>query len=94
MLVVVMVAMMKGVKVSKYNVLICEFLKEKGNGRVLVDCGGSLRCSILGGNSVHLAQNNGWLGIVVNGCITSYEGQRVSNRGKLFIDYDGWTSNQ
>ena len=52
------------------NVLIREFLEEKGNGRVLVvDGGGSLRCAILGGNPVVQAQNNGWAGIVVNGCI-------------------------
>ncbi|XVF41509.1 hypothetical protein PTKIN_Ptkin01aG0285300 [Pterospermum kingtungense] len=28
-----------------------------------------LRCAILGGNPVVQAQNNGWAGIVVNGCI-------------------------
>nr|CAB3465755.1 unnamed protein product [Digitaria exilis] len=52
------------------NVLIREFLEEKGHGRVLVvDGGGSMRCAILGGNPVQQAQNNGWAGIVVNGCI-------------------------
>ncbi|KAF2286445.1 hypothetical protein GH714_016977 [Hevea brasiliensis] len=57
-------------KVFEDNVLIREFLEEKGNGRVLVvDGGGSLRCAILGGNPVVQAQNNGWQGIVVNGCI-------------------------
>ncbi|KAK7394662.1 hypothetical protein VNO78_15197 [Psophocarpus tetragonolobus] len=46
------------------------FLEEKGNGRVLVvDGGASLRCAILGGNPVVQAQNNGWAGIIVNGCI-------------------------
>lgn len=44
--------------------------KKTGNGRVLVvDGGGSLRCAILGGNPVVQAQNNGWAGIIVNGCI-------------------------
>ncbi|XP_021734377.1 putative 4-hydroxy-4-methyl-2-oxoglutarate aldolase 2 [Chenopodium quinoa] len=58
------------VKVFEDNVLIRDFLEEKGNGRVLVvDGGGSLRCAILGGNPVQQAQNNGWSGIVVNGCI-------------------------
>uniref|UniRef100_A0A0D9YEC2 4-hydroxy-4-methyl-2-oxoglutarate aldolase n=1 Tax=Oryza glumipatula TaxID=40148 RepID=A0A0D9YEC2_9ORYZ len=57
-------------KVYEDNVLIREFLEEKGHGRVLVvDGGGSLRCAILGGNPVQQAQNNGWAGIVVNGCI-------------------------
>ncbi|CBI17624.3 unnamed protein product, partial [Vitis vinifera] len=52
-------------KVFEDNVLIREFLEEKGNGRVLVvDGGGSMRCAILGGNPVVQAQNNGW----INGC--------------------------
>lgn len=57
-------------QVFEDNVLVREFLEEKGNGRVLVvDGGGSLRCAILGGNPVVQAQNNGWAGIVVNGCV-------------------------
>ncbi|CAN6451792.1 unnamed protein product [Victoria cruziana] len=57
-------------KVFEDNVLVRHFLEEKGNGRVLVvDGGGSMRCAILGGNPVVQAQNNGWAGIVVNGCI-------------------------
>lgn len=57
-------------KVYEDNVLVRAFLEEKGNGRVLVvDGGGSMRCAILGGNPVQQAQNNGWVGIVVNGCI-------------------------
>ncbi|KAL5211239.1 hypothetical protein ABZP36_022086 [Zizania latifolia] len=57
-------------KVFEDNVLVREFLEEKGHGRVLVvDGGGSMRCAILGGNPVQQAQNNGWAGIVVNGCI-------------------------
>ncbi|KAF8391829.1 hypothetical protein HHK36_022167 [Tetracentron sinense] len=61
-------------KVFEDNVLVREFLEEKGNGRVLVvDGGGSMRCAILGGNPVQQAQNNGWAGIVVNGCIRDVE---------------------
>uniref|UniRef100_A0ACD5VM74 Uncharacterized protein n=1 Tax=Avena sativa TaxID=4498 RepID=A0ACD5VM74_AVESA len=57
-------------KLFEDNVLLREFLEEKGQGRVLVvDGGGSLRCAVLGGNLAQLAQNNGWAGIVVNGCI-------------------------
>uniref|UniRef100_A0A1D1Y6A1 4-hydroxy-4-methyl-2-oxoglutarate aldolase n=1 Tax=Anthurium amnicola TaxID=1678845 RepID=A0A1D1Y6A1_9ARAE len=57
-------------KVFEDNVLVREFLEQKGNGRVLVvDGGASMRCAILGGNPVQQAQNNGWAGIVVNGCI-------------------------
>ncbi|KAL6626757.1 hypothetical protein ACP70R_030483 [Stipagrostis hirtigluma subsp. patula] len=57
-------------KLFEDNVLLREFLEEKGHGRVLVvDGGGSTRCAILGGNLAQLAQNNGWAGIVINGCI-------------------------
>ncbi|XP_057774376.1 putative 4-hydroxy-4-methyl-2-oxoglutarate aldolase 2 [Salvia miltiorrhiza] len=57
-------------KVFEDNVLVRELLEEKGDDRVLVvDGGGSLRCAILGGNPVVQAQNNGWAGIIVNGCI-------------------------
>nr|CAB3476261.1 unnamed protein product [Digitaria exilis] len=57
-------------KIFEDNVLLREFLEGKGHGRVLVvDAGGSMRCAVLGGNLAQLAQNNGWAGIVVNGCI-------------------------
>lgn len=57
-------------KVFEDNVLVREFLEETGDERVLVvDGGASLRCAVLGGNPVVQAQNNGWAGIIVNGCI-------------------------
>ncbi|CAN1355124.1 Putative 4-hydroxy-4-methyl-2-oxoglutarate aldolase 3 [Linum perenne] len=47
-----------------------EMLETKGEGRVLVvDGAGSMRCALVGGNLGQLAQNMGWAGIVVNGCI-------------------------
>eukprot|EP01018_Ginkgo_biloba_P002650 Gb_27200 [translate_table: standard] len=58
------------VKVFEDNVFVRDFLEEQGNGRVLVvDGGGSLRCALLGGNLAMMAQNNGWKGIIVNGCV-------------------------
>lgn len=57
-------------KVFEDNVLVREVLEEPGDGRVLViDGGGSMRCALVGGNLGQLAQNMGWAGIVVNGCI-------------------------
>ncbi len=57
-------------KVFEDNVLVREFLETRGEGRVLViDGGGSMRCALVGGNLGQLAQNMGWAGIVVNGCI-------------------------
>uniref|UniRef100_A0A5B7BYU5 4-hydroxy-4-methyl-2-oxoglutarate aldolase n=1 Tax=Davidia involucrata TaxID=16924 RepID=A0A5B7BYU5_DAVIN len=57
-------------KVFEDNVFVRELLETKGEGRVLViDGGGSMRCALVGGNLGQLAQNTGWAGIVVNGCI-------------------------
>ncbi|THU59219.1 hypothetical protein C4D60_Mb03t22660 [Musa balbisiana] len=57
-------------KVFEDNVLVREVLEAPGDGRVLVvDGGGSMRCALVGGNLGQLAQNMGWAGIVVNGCI-------------------------
>ncbi|KAL5981287.1 hypothetical protein ACLOJK_015342 [Asimina triloba] len=57
-------------KVFEDNVLVREVLETRGDGRVLViDGGGSMRCAIVGGNLGQLAQNMGWAGILVNGCI-------------------------
>ena len=52
------------------NSLVRTALEEPGRGRVLVvDGGGSLRCALLGGNLAQLAEKNGWVGVVVNGCV-------------------------
>ena len=58
------------VKVFEDNVLVREELTGPGRGRVLVvDGGGSRRCALVGGLLAQLAENNGWAGIVVNGCV-------------------------
>ncbi|MBI1424780.1 MAG: putative 4-hydroxy-4-methyl-2-oxoglutarate aldolase [Gammaproteobacteria bacterium] len=52
------------------NSLVREALSEPGHGKVLVvDGGGSLRCALLGDKLAALAVQNGWEGIVINGCI-------------------------
>ncbi|KAJ8765004.1 hypothetical protein K2173_010476 [Erythroxylum novogranatense] len=57
-------------KVFEDNVLVREVLETRGEGRVLViDGGGSMRCALVGGNLAQSAQNMGWAGILVNGCI-------------------------
>lgn len=57
-------------KVFEDNVLVRELFETRGEGRVLViDGGESKRCALVGGNLGQLAQNMGWAGIVVNGCI-------------------------
>lgn len=58
------------VKAFEDNTLVRAALEEAGHGRVLViDGGGSLRCAMVGDQLALLAQENGWAGIVVNGCI-------------------------
>lgn len=57
-------------KVFEDNVLVRAALETPGEGSVLVvDGGGSLRCALVGGNLGKLAEQNGWAGILVNGCV-------------------------
>jgi regulator of ribonuclease activity A len=50
--------------------LIYKMLEENGTGKVLlIDGGGSLRRALVNANIAELAVENGWEGIVVNGCI-------------------------
>jgi regulator of ribonuclease activity A len=58
------------VPVYEDNTLVRELLGSKGGGRVLVvDGGGSLRCALVGDRLGTLARENGWAGILVNGCV-------------------------
>ncbi|MDK3256513.1 ribonuclease E activity regulator RraA [Blastococcus capsensis] len=57
-------------KVFEDNTLVREAVGRPGEGRVLVvDGGGSRRCSLLGGNLGVAAATNGWAGVVVHGCV-------------------------
>lgn len=57
-------------RVYEDNSLVRQALELPGEGRVLiVDGGGSLRCALVGDQLAQLAMDNGWAGIVVNGCI-------------------------
>jgi len=57
-------------KTFEDDVLIGTALSSPGKGRVLVvDGGGSHRCSLIDGRLGKLAVDNGWSGIVVYGCI-------------------------
>ncbi|MES9946254.1 ribonuclease E activity regulator RraA [Candidatus Thiodiazotropha sp. CDECU1] len=52
------------------NSLVREELDQAGQGRVLViDGGGSLRCAMMGDILAQKAVDNGWAGVLVNGCI-------------------------
>ena len=57
-------------KVFEDNTLVREIVGTPGEGRVLVvDGGGSLRCSLFGGNLAVAAARNDWAGVVVSGCV-------------------------
>jgi len=57
-------------KVFEDNALVRATLETPGEGKVLiVDGGGSLRSALVGGNLAKLAENNGWAGIIVHGCV-------------------------
>ncbi|MBS2039451.1 ribonuclease E activity regulator RraA [bacterium] len=57
-------------KVFEDNSLVRRNLEQPGLGRVLVvDGGGSTRCALLGDLLGVLAVDNGWSGIILNGCV-------------------------
>jgi regulator of ribonuclease activity A len=52
------------------NSLVRAALEQPGAGRVLVvDGGGSRRTALLGGKLARLAEDNGWAGVVIDGCV-------------------------
>lgn len=58
------------VAVDDDNSAVRALLEEPGAGRVLVvDNAGSLRCALVGDRLAQMAADNGWAGIVVNGCV-------------------------
>lgn len=58
------------VKCFEDNSLVKAAVESPGHGRVLVvDGGGSLRRALLGGNLGAAAAQNGWAGVVINGCV-------------------------
>ncbi len=62
------------VQVHEDNALVRQALEGPGEGRVLViDGGGSLRCALIGDRLAHLGVENGWSGVVINGCVRDTE---------------------
>jgi regulator of ribonuclease activity A len=58
------------VKCFEDNTLVKAAVDSPGNGRVLVvDGGASLRRALVGGNLGKAAANNGWAGVIVDGCV-------------------------
>ncbi len=58
------------IKAFEDNSLVREQVAQPGEGKVLVvDGGGSMRRAMLGDMLAEKAQNNGWAGIIIYGCI-------------------------
>jgi len=58
------------IKCFEDNSRVKEAVGEPGKGRVLVvDAGGSMRCAVLGDLLAKQAADNGWVGVVVYGCV-------------------------
>jgi regulator of ribonuclease activity A len=61
---------MATVRCDEDNVHVRAQASQPGKGRVLViDGGGSMRCALLGDSIAALARDNGWAGVIVNGCV-------------------------
>lgn len=57
-------------KLFEDNSLLRDILDNNGEGQVIVvDGGASMRCALLGDILAGKAVNNGWGGLVINGCI-------------------------
>lgn len=62
------------IKCFEDNSLVKETLKKDGTGKVLVvDGGASFRCALLGDMLAAMAADNGWRGVLVNGCVRDVE---------------------
>jgi regulator of ribonuclease activity A len=62
------------IKCFEDNSLVKSTLATNGDGKVLVvDGGGSLRCALLGDVLGAMAVQNGWQGLIINGCVRDVE---------------------
>jgi regulator of ribonuclease activity A len=62
------------IKCFEDNSLVREAVRSEGRDRVLVvDGGGSLRCALLGDLLAAAAAENGWQGVLINGCVRDVE---------------------
>ena len=70
------------VKCHEDNTSVKAMVESPGNGRVLeVDGGGSLRPARVGGNLASVAARNGWVGVVVDGCVRDVAELAATNLG-------------
>jgi regulator of ribonuclease activity A len=69
------------------NSVVKSTLSEDGAGKVLVvDGSGSMRCALLGDRLAAMAAENGWHGILVNGCVRDVEILETIDLGVLALN--------
>jgi regulator of ribonuclease activity A len=62
------------IKCFEDNSMVKQTLASAGHGKVMVvDGGGSLRCALLGDLLGAMAAQNGWQGLLINGCVRDVE---------------------
>jgi len=70
------------IKCFEDNTLLKQTLGTDGTGKVMVvDGGGSLRRALLGDLLAAMAVDNGWQGVIINGCIRDVEILKTINLG-------------
>ncbi len=70
------------IKCFEDNSLVRDAVRSPGQGRVLVvDGGGSLRHALLGDLLAAAAAENGWQGLLINGCVRDVEILETSDLG-------------
>lgn len=70
------------IQVHEDNALVRRTLERAGEGRVLViDGGASRHAALVGGNLAGLGAQNGWAGLLVNGCVRDAEELDASDIG-------------
>jgi regulator of ribonuclease activity A len=83
------------IKCFEDNSLVRETLRSGGHGKVLVvDGGGSLRCALLGDMLAAMAAENGWQGILINGCVRDVEILKTIDLGVLALNCHPLKSNK
>ena len=70
------------IKCFEDNSVVKELVSQPGEGQVIVmDGGGSLRRAILGDMLAEKAAENGWAGLIINGCIRDVDEIGKTNLG-------------
>jgi len=83
------------IKCFEDNSLVKQTLASSGQGQVLVvDGGGSSRCALLGDLLGAMAVENGWQGVLINGCVRDVEILKGMNLGVRALNCHPLKSNK